>query len=292
MDEKKFVTIDGNEAAAYVAYRVNEVCAIYPITPASPMGEWTDEWAAKSVKNIWGNSPSVYEMQSEAGAAGTVHGALQAGSITTTFTASQGLLLMLPNMYKIAGELTPTVFSISARTIATHALSIFCDHSDVMSARTTGFAILNASSVQETMDMSLISQAATLESRIPFLFFFDGFRTSHEVSKIELIPDSVLRAMIDEDLVAAHKARALTPDNPVIRGTAQNPDVFFQNRERANSYYQACSNIVQEQMDKFAKLTGRQYHLYEYYGHPEADKVIIAMGSGCDTIHQTVDHLN
>ena len=291
MKEKIYATIDGNEAAAYVAYRVNEVCAIYPITPSSNMGEWADEWASKGIKNIWGAVPTVYEMQSEAGAAGAVHGALQAGSLTTTFTASQGLLLKIPNMFKIAGELTSTVFNITARSLATHALSIFGDHSDVMAARSTGFAFLAASSVQETMDFTLIAHAATLEARVPFLNFFDGFRTSHEVSKIELIPEDVMRQMISDDLVKAHRERALSPDRPVIRGTAQNPDVFFQNREAANPYYKACPDIVQKCMDKFAALTGRQYHLFEYHGHPEAERVIVIMASGCETVHQTVDHL-
>ncbi len=291
MKEKKFATIDGNEAAAYVAYRVNEVCAIYPITPSSNMGEWADEWAAKGVKNIWGNIPSVCEMQSEGGAAGAVHGSLQAGAITTTFTASQGLLLKIPNMFKIAGELTPTVFNITARAIATHALSIFGDHSDIMAARTTGFAFLGSASVQEVMDFELIAQAATLESRIPFVHFFDGFRTSHEVSKIELIPDETMREMIDEDLVIAHRNRALSPDHPVIRGTAQNPDVFFQNRETANKYYELCPNIVQKHMDIFAKLTGRQYHIYEYYGAPDAERVVVLMASACEPTRETIDYL-
>ncbi len=292
MTEKTYITIDGNEAAAYVMYRVNEVCAIYPITPSSNMGEWADEWASKGYKNIWGNVPTVYEMQSEGGAAGATHGSLQAGALTTTFTASQGLLLKIPNMYKIAGELTPSVFNISARSLATHALSIFGDHSDIMAARGTGFAFLGASSVQEVMDFALISQASTLEARIPFVHFFDGFRTSHEVSKIEVIPDSIMREMIDEDLVTAHRNRALTPDRPVLRGTAQNPDVFFQNRETANQFYNRCPQIVQKQMDKFAKLTGRQYHLYEYVGAPDAEDLIILMGSGCETVHETVEHLN
>lgn len=291
MKEKVYATIDGNEAAAYVAYRVNEVCAIYPITPSSNMGEWADEWAAKGIRNIWGAIPTVYEMQSEGGAAGAVHGSLQAGSLTTTFTASQGLLLKIPNMFKIAGELSSTVFNITARSLATHALSIFGDHSDVMSARSTGFAFLAAASVQETMDMTLIAHAATLEARVPFLNFFDGFRTSHEVSKIELIPEEIMRQMISDDLVRAHRERALSPDHPVIRGTAQNPDVFFQNREAANLFYEACPDIVQKYMDKFASLTGRQYRLFEYYGHPEAEKVIVIMASACETAHQTVDYL-
>ncbi len=292
MKEKKYVTIDGNEAAAYVAYRVNEVCAIYPITPSSNMGEWADEWSAKGIKNIWGNVPDVAEMQSEGGAAGAVHGSLQAGALTTTFTASQGLLLKIPNMFKIAGELTSTVFNITARSLATHALSIFGDHSDVMAARTTGFAMLASASVQEVMDFSLIAQASTLESRIPFLHFFDGFRTSHEVVKIELLDEDVMRTMVTDDLVKAHRRRALSPDRPFIRGTAQNPDVFFQNRETMNHFYDKCPDIVQKNMDKFAELTGRQYKLYEYYGAPDADKIIIIMASGALTVKDTVDYLN
>ncbi len=292
MSDKVYVTIDGNEAAAYVAYRVNEVCAIYPITPSSNMGEYADEWAAKGIKNIWGVVPTVVEMQSEAGAAGAVHGSLQAGALTTTFTASQGLLLKIPNMFKIAGELTPSVFNISARSIATHALSIFGDHSDVMAARTTGFAMLSAASIQEVMDFELIAQASTLESRIPFIMFFDGFRTSHEVSKIELISDEIMRQMIDQELVIAHRKRALNPDRPVLRGTAQNPDVFFQNRETINPFYDKCPDIVQKTMDKFASLTGRQYQLFQYVGHPEADRIIILMASGCETAHETVEYLN
>ncbi|MFW5761075.1 MAG: pyruvate:ferredoxin (flavodoxin) oxidoreductase, partial [Cyclobacteriaceae bacterium] len=291
MKDKNFVTIDGNEAAAYVAYRVNEVCAIYPITPSSNMGEWADEWSAKGIKNIWGQIPTVCEMQSEGGAAGAVHGSLQAGALTTTFTASQGLLLKIPNMFKIAGELTSTVFNISARSLATHALSIFGDHSDIMSARGTGFAFLGATSVQEVMDFALIAQASTLHTRVPFLHFFDGFRTSHEVSKIEVIPDEVMRQMITDEMVKAHRDRSLSPDHPYIRGTAQNPDVFFQNREANNLFYQKCPQIVQEQMDKFAQLTGRQYHIFEYHGHPEAERVVIAMASGCETIQLTVDQL-
>ena len=292
MTEKTFITIDGNEAAAYVMYRVNEVCAIYPITPSSNMGEWADEWASKGYKNIWGNIPSVCEMQSEGGAAGAVHGSLQAGALTTTFTASQGLLLKIPNMYKIAGELTPTVFNITARSLATHALSIFGDHSDIMAARGTGFAFLGSASVQEVMDFALISQASTLEARIPLLHFFDGFRTSHEVSKIEVIPDEVMRLMIDEDLVIAHRNRSLSPDHPVLRGTAQNPDVFFQNRETMNQFYAKCPAIVQKQMDKFAELTGRQYKIYEYVGAPDAEEIIILMASGCETASETSDYLN
>ncbi len=292
MKEKVFETIDGNEAAAYVAYRVNEVCAIYPITPSSNMGEWADEWAAKGIKNIWGNVPTVCEMQSEGGAAGAVHGSLQAGALTTTFTASQGLLLKIPNMFKIAGELSSTVFNITARSLATHALSIFGDHSDVMSARSTGFAFLSSASVQEVMDFVLIAQAATLESRVPFLHFFDGFRTSHEVSKIELISDDIMRQMVSDDLVAAHRLRSLTPDRPVIRGTAQNPDVFFQNRETNNKFYTACPDIVQKQMDKFAELTGRQYKLFQYEGDPNAEHVTVLIASGTETVQETVEYLN
>lgn len=289
---KKYVAMDGNEAVAYVAYRCNEVCGIYPITPSSNMAEWCDAWAAKGVKNLWGTVPSVMEMQSEGGAAGTVHGSLLTGSLTTTFTASQGLLLKIPNMFKIAGELIPTVFHISARALATHALSIFGDHSDVMSARSTGFAMLASASVQEAMDMALISHAATLEARIPFMHFFDGFRTSHEVSKVEVISEDVMREMIQDDLVIAHRQRALNPDNPSIRGTAQNPDVYFQCRERCNPFYDACSGIVQKQMDKFAQLTGRQYKLFEYVGAKDAENVLILMGSGCEVAHEALDALN
>ena len=291
MKEKTFVTIDGNEAAAYVAYRLNEVCAIYPITPSSNMGEWADEWASKGIKNIWGTIPTVCEMQSEGGAAGAVHGSLQAGALTTTFTASQGLLLKVPNMFKIAGELTSTVFNISARSLATHALSIFGDHSDVMAARSTGFAFIASGSIQEVMDMGIIAQASTLESRVPFLHFFDGFRTSHEVSKIELVSDDIMRKMVTNEMVKAHRERSMSPDRPVIRGTAQNPDVFFQNRETINPYYDKCADIVQMQMDKFAKLTGRQYNLFDYHGAPDAEKVVILMTSGIETAQDTVDYL-
>ncbi len=285
------VTIDGNEAAAYVAHKTNEVIAIYPITPSSPMGEFADEWSAHGEKNIWGTVPLVIEMQSEGGAAGAVHGALQTGSLTTTFTASQGLLLMIPNMYKIAGELTSTVFHIAARTIATHALSIYGDHSDVMAARSTGWAMLFSNSVQEVMDFALIAQASTLAARVPFLHVFDGFRTSHEVMKIEKLSEDDIRAMIDEELVRAHRLRALSPDRPFIRGTAQNPDVFFQGREAANPYYLATPEIVQKTMDKFAGLVGRQYHLFDYVGAPDAERVIVMMGSGCETAEETVDYL-
>ena len=283
--------MDGNEAVAHVAVRTNEVIAIYPITPSSPMGEWADQWASEGVRNIWGTVPSVIEMQSEAGAAGAVHGALQTGSLTTTFTASQGLLLMIPNMYKIAGELTPAVFHIAARSLAAQGLSIFGDHSDVMAARQTGWAMLCSNSVQEAHDLALISQVATLESRIPFLHFFDGFRTSHEVAKMELLTDDDLRAMMDDNLVLAHRARGLTPDRPVLRGTAQNPDVYFQARETVNPFYDKCPEITQRAMDKFAKPTGRQYKLYEYHGAPDAERVIVLMGSGCETVHETVDAL-
>ena len=285
------VTIDGNEAAAYVAHQTNEVIAIYPITPSSNMGEWADQWSAEQKTNIWGTVPSVIEMQSEGGAAGALHGALQAGALATTFTASQGLLLMLPNMFKIAGELTSTVFHIAARALATHALSIFGDHADVMAARPTGFGMLSSNSVQEVMDMALIAQAASLESRIPFLHFFDGFRTSHEVAKVEQLSKDDLRAMIDDELVAAHRNRALSPDRPVLRGTAQNPDVFFQAREACNPYYLAAPTIVQNAMDKFAKIVGRQYRLFDYAGAPDAQRIIIMMGSGADVAHETVDAL-
>jgi len=285
------VTVDGNEATAYVAHRVSEVIAIYPITPSSPMGEWADAWSAQGVPNIWGTVPLVIEMQSEGGAAGAVHGALQTGSLCTTFTASQGLLLMIPNMYKIAGELTPTVFHVSARTLATHALSIFGDHSDVMAVRGTGFALLASSSVQEAQDMAMIAHAATLKARVPFLHFFDGFRTSHEINKIEQLTLDDMRAMIDDDLVRAHRERAMTPDRPILRGTAQNPDVFFQAREAINPYYLACAGIVQETMDRFARLVGRQYHLFDYEGAPDAEHVIIIMGSGAITAAETARYL-
>jgi len=285
------VTIDGNEAAAYVAFRVNEVIAIYPITPSSPMGEWADQWSAENKPNLWGTIPRVVEMQSEGGAAATLHGALQAGSLSTTFTASQGLLLMIPSMFKIAGELTPTVFHVSARTLATHALSIFGDHSDVMATRQTGFALIASNSVQEVMDFALIATAASLRARVPFLHFFDGFRTSHEVDKLEQLSDEDMLAMIDEELVQAHRKRALSPDHPFIRGTAQNPDVFFQERETVNPFYQACSAIVQQEMDKFARLVGRSYHLFDYVGAPDAERVVILMGSGAEAAQETVEHL-
>ena len=292
MTTKTYATIDGNEAVARVAYRLSEVIAIYPITPSSPMGEWSDSWAAERRANLWGTIPSVIEMQSEGGAAGTLHGALQTGSLTTTFTSSQGLLLMLPNFYKIAGELTSSVVHVAARALAAQGLSIFGDHSDVMSARSTGWAMLAANSVQEAQDLAAIATATTLETRIPFLHFFDGFRTSHEVQKVELISDETLKELIDEDLIIAHRQRALTPDRPVLRGTAQNPDVYFQARESVNPFYHACPDITQKIMDRFAQLTGRQYHLYEYHGAPDAERVIMLMGSGGETVHETVDYLN
>jgi len=285
------VTIDGNEAAAYVAYKTNEIIAIYPITPASAMGELADLWSAQGEKNLWGSVPLVIEMQSEGGAAGAVHGALQTGSLATTFTASQGLLLMIPNMYKIAGELTSTVFHIAARSLAAQGLSIFGDHSDVMAVRGTGWGMLFANSVQEVMDFSLISQAAALETRVPFLHIFDGFRTSHEINKVEKLSEADIRAMIDDTLVYAHRARALTPDEPVIRGTAQNPDVYFQARETVNPFYLATPTIVQAAMDRFATLTGRQYHLFDYVGAPDAERVIVLMGSGCETVEETIHYL-
>ncbi|MBX3747263.1 MAG: pyruvate:ferredoxin (flavodoxin) oxidoreductase [Verrucomicrobiae bacterium] len=291
MTPNRFYTLDGNEAVARVAYPLSEVIAIYPITPSSPMGEWADAWASADQPNLWGTVPSVIEMQSEGGAAGAIHGALQTGTLATTFTASQGLLLMLPNMFKIAGELTPAVFHIAARSLAAQGLSIFGDHSDVMAARSTGWAMLCSNSVQEAHDLALVAHAATLESRIPFLHFFDGFRTSHEVAKIETLPDDVLRAMIDESLVSDHRARALSPDRPVLRGTAQNPDVYFQARETVNPFYQRCPGIVQAAMDRFACLTGRQYRLFEYVGAPDPERVVILMGSGCETAHETVDYL-
>jgi pyruvate-ferredoxin/flavodoxin oxidoreductase len=290
--QPQVVTLDGNEAAVYVAYRVNEVCAIYPITPSSTMAELADEWAAKETKNIWGNTPEVIEMQSEGGAAGTVHGALQTGSLTTTFTASQGLMLMLPNMYKIAGELTATVFHVAARSLAAQALSIFGDHQDVMAARTTGFALLASASVQEAHDLALIAQAATLRSRIPFIHFFDGFRTSHEVAKIDLLADAEIRAMIDDELVYAHRGRALNPDRPFIRGTAQNPDVYFQGRETVNPFYQQVPSILKEEMLKFGALTGRSYAPVSYSGAPDADRVLVLMGSGAETAEAASCFLN
>jgi pyruvate-ferredoxin/flavodoxin oxidoreductase len=291
MTNRPKVTIDGNEAAAYVAHKINEVIAIYPITPSSPMGEWSDQWSSEGKPNIWGTVPLVIEMQSEGGASGALHGALQGGALATTFTSAQGLLLMIPNMYKIAGELTATVMHVAARSLAAHALSIFGDHQDVMGVRQTGWALLSSNSVQEVMDFALIAQAATLESRVPFLHFFDGFRTSHEVAKVEQLDPEDLRAMISDELVHKHRARALNPDHPFIRGTAQNPDVYFQARETVNPFYQAVPAILQQQMDKFAKLVGRQYRLFDYVGAPDAERVLLAMGSGAEVAEETVEYL-
>jgi pyruvate-ferredoxin/flavodoxin oxidoreductase len=291
MTTRTYATLDGNEAVARVAYKLNEVIAIYPITPSSPMGEWADDWMSQARPNLWGTIPTVMEMQSEGGAAGAVHGALQGGAMTTTFTASQGLLLMIPNLYKIAGELTSAVIHVAARSLAAQGLSIFGDHSDVMAVRGTGVALLSSGSVQEAQDLALIAQAATLESRVPFIHFFEGFRISHEIQKVELLEESVLRAMIDDDLVLAHRARGMTPDRPVLRGTAQNPDIYFQARETVNPFYDACPDIVQKAMDKFAELTGRQYKIYQYEGAPDADRVIVVMGCGGETTHELVDYL-
>jgi len=290
--KRKFKTMDANEAVANVAYRLNEVIAIYPITPSSTMGEWADQWSSEGVPNIWGSVPHVVEMQSEGGAAGAVHGALQTGALATTFTASQGLLLMIPNMNKIAGELTPTAFHVTARTVAAHALSIFGDHSDVMFCRSTGFAMLCSNSVQEAMDLALVAHAATLETRIPFMHFFDGFRTSHEVNKIEMLNEDDMRALINMDRVIEHRQRALSPDHPVLRGTAQNPDVYFQAREAGNPYYAACPEKVQAVMDKFFQVVGRSYHLFDYVGAPDAERVIVMMGSGAETADETIEQLN
>jgi pyruvate-ferredoxin/flavodoxin oxidoreductase len=289
---RAIATIDGNEAVASVAHRLNEVIVIYPITPSSPMGEWADQWASEGKPNIWGAIPSVVEMQSEGGAAGAVHGALQTGALTTTFTASQGLLLMIPDMYKIAGELTPTVFHVAARSLAAQGLSIFCDHSDVMATRATGFALLCSASVQEAMDFAAIAHMATFESRIPFLHFFDGFRTSHEVAKIELLSDEDLRALIGERFVLQHRGRALSPDHPVLRGTARNPDVYFQARETVNPYYTVCPDLTQRAMDMFARRAGRAYRIFEYHGVPDAERIVVLMGSGAEAAHETVDALN
>ncbi len=291
MPADSMITVDGNEAVARVAYRLNEVAAIYPITPSSVMGELSDDWAVHGQENLWGSVPSIVEMQSEGGAIGAVHGALQAGSLATTFTASQGLLLMIPNMYKIAGELSSFCMHVAARTVATHALSIFGDHSDVMACRQTGFAMLASGSVQEAQDHAGIAQASTLASRIPMLHFFDGFRTSHEVAKIHPLSDDVLRKLIKPEWIAAHRARALTPDAPKIRGTAQNPDTFFQAREACNPFHNACPQTVQEQMDRFAEMTGRQYHLFDYVGHPKAERIIVMMGSGAETAHKTISEM-
>ncbi|HOB47559.1 MAG TPA: pyruvate:ferredoxin (flavodoxin) oxidoreductase, partial [Zoogloea sp.] len=286
-----YLNLDGNEAAARMAYLGSEVVAIYPITPSSNMGEWADEWAAQGKKNLWGAVPKIIEMQSEGGAAGALHGALTAGALGTSFTASQGLLLFVPNLYKMAGELTPFVLHVAARALATHALSIFGDHSDVMACRATGCALLASNSVQEAQDMALIAQAATLAGRIPVIHFFDGFRTSHEVAKIVAVEPETVRAMIDDTLVAAHRSRALSPEHPVLRGTAQNPDVFFQSRERANPFYDAFPAIVQAAMDRFGELTGRHYRLFDYVGAPDAERVIVVMGSAAETVEETVEHL-
>jgi pyruvate-ferredoxin/flavodoxin oxidoreductase len=292
MQNQKYSIVNGNQAVAHVAYRTNEVFPIYPITPSSEMSELVEEWSAYQHENIFGNVPSVFEMQSEAGVAGAMHGALQTGSLTSTFTASQGLLLMMPNMYKIAGELSPNVIHVATRSVATHALSVFGDHSDVMAVRNTGYALLGSASVQEAMDFALISQAASLASRIPFVHFFDGFRTSHEVSKIKTVTDDVIGKMMDKDKIKSHKNRALNPNAPVIRGTSQAPDVFFQSREAVNTFYNACPETVQQKMNKFAQLTGRKYHIFEYVGHPQAEQVIIAMASGTETIETIIGHLN
>jgi pyruvate-ferredoxin/flavodoxin oxidoreductase len=292
MPKRPLVTVDANEAVASVAHRMNEVCVIYPITPSSPMGEFADDWSTRGAKNIWGAVPQIVEMQSEAGAAGACHGSLQAGAVTTTFTASQGLLLMIPNMYKIAGELTAFTMHVAARCVATHALSIFGDHSDVMGVRQTGFAMLASNSVQEAQDMAAISQAATFKARVPILHFFDGFRTSHEVQKIETLADEDLSALMDADAIQAHRDRALTPDKPHIQGTAQNPDTFFQAREACNPFYNEVGRIVTETMDQFGKLTGRQYKLVDYEGAADAERVVVIMGSGAETTEETVEHLN
>ena len=288
----KKMTIDGNTAASHVAYAFSDVAAIYPITPSSPMAEVGDEWAAYGRKNLFGQTMRIAEMQSEAGAAGAVHGSLVGGALTSTFTASQGLLLMIPNMYKISGELLPCVFHVSARALAAHALSIFGDHSDVMACRQTGFAMLASASVQEVMDLALVAHLSTLKASVPFLHFFDGFRTSHEVQKIEMIDYEDMAKLVDFDDVKRFRERALNPEHPHQQGTAQNPDIYFQNREAANKFYNATPGIVQTMMDKVGELTGRHYHLFDYVGAPDADKVIVCMGSGCDTVEQTVNYLN
>ncbi len=292
MSEQDMVIMDGNEAAASVAYRLSEVVAIYPITPSSPMAEWADQWRSEGKKNIWGALPIVEELQSEGGAAGALHGALQAGAFSTTFTASQGLLLMIPNMFKIAGELTPATMHVTARTLATHALSIFGDHSDVMACRSAGWAMLSSNSVQEAHDLALIAQTATLESRIPFMHFFDGFRTSHEVGKILPITDDIIRSMVDDKYIIQFRQNALSPDRPILRGSAQNPDVFFQAREACSPFYNAVPSIVQQVMDRFAALTGRSYRLFDYYGAADAERVIVIMGSGAEATEEAVDVLN
>jgi pyruvate-ferredoxin/flavodoxin oxidoreductase len=286
-----WMTMEGNEAVARVAYALSDVIAIYPITPSTPMGELADTWSAAGTANIWETTPRVIEMQSEGGAAGVLHGALQTGALATTFTASQGLLLMIPNMYKIAGELTPAVFHVAARALATQGLSIFGDHSDVMATRATGFALLASRSVQEAQDLALIAHAATFQARVPFLHFFDGFRTSHEINKIALLEQETIRELVDETLIEAHRKRALSPEHPFIRGTAQNPDVYFQARESVNPFYLACPSIVQQTMDYFANLVGRQYHLFDYVGAKDAERVIVVMGSGAETVEETVKYL-
>ncbi|MBD3218246.1 MAG: pyruvate:ferredoxin (flavodoxin) oxidoreductase, partial [candidate division Zixibacteria bacterium] len=290
--KRRMVTIDGNTAAAYVAHATNEVIAIYPITPSSNMGEMADAKSAAGERNLWGTIPTVVEMQSEGGASGAVHGAITTGALTTTFTASQGLLLMIPNMFKIAGELTPVVFHVSARAVATHALSIFGDHSDVMATRSTGFGLMASGSVQEVMDLALITQAASLRSLVPFVHFFDGFRTSHEVAKVEEITFDDMRTMLPYEYIKRHRDRAMNPEHPVLKGTSQNPDVFFASRETVNKYYDDAPGIVQEEMDKFAKTVGRQYKLFDYFGHPEAERVVFMMGTGSETMHETVNYLN
>ena len=291
MSTRQVVTIDGNEAAAYVGHRMSEVIAIYPITPSSGMGEWADEWSTLGQTNIWGTIPQVMEMQSEGGACAAVHGAAMTGALTTTFTASQGLLLMIPTMFKMAGELTPTVFHVSARTVATHALSIFGDHSDVMACRSTGFGLMASGSIQEVMHLGLITHAATLEARVPFIHFFDGFRSSHEVNKIEKLTEDDMRAVVNEEAVRALRERALTPDRPVLKGSAQNPDVFFQARETVNPFYAKTPEVVQRVMDRFAEVVGVQYHLFDYVGAPDAERVAIIMGSGAEAMHETIEYL-
>src|SRR3989339_1114640 len=288
---RRMITVDGCTACAHVVHATNEIITIYPITPSSPIAEICDAKSAAGQVNIWGTVPKVSQMQSEAGVAGAVHGSLTIGALATTISASQGLLLIIPNMYKIAGELTPTVFHITARSLACQGLPIFGDHSDVMAARATGFAMLCSQNVQEAMDFALIAHAATLESRVPFLHFFDGFRTSHEVQKIEEVTFDDMCAMIDNNLVIAHRKRGLTPDNPFMRGTAQNPDVYFQGRETVNKFYAECPEIVQKQMDKFAGIVGRQYHLFDYVGAPDAERIIILMGSGAEAVDETVQYL-
>ena len=288
---RKTKTMDGNEAAAYISYAFTEVAAIYPITPSSPMAELVDLWSSQGQKNLFGQKVKVVEMQSEAGAAGTLHGSLQGGALTTTYTASQGLLLMIPNMYKIAGELLPGVFHVSARAIATHALSIFGDHQDVMATRQTGFALLSSSSVQEVMDLAGVAHLSAIKGRVPFLHFFDGFRTSHEIQKVEIIEYKELEKLIDYEVVEDFRNRSLNPERPVVRGTAQNPDIYFQGREVSNSYYEKIPEIVEEYMNQINGITGRDYKLFNYYGHPEAERIIVAMGSVCETIEETIDYL-